>query len=136
IAAELAGLETPRALVLQSPFSTARAMARRMFVPGLTAFWGVISRVHFDTVARVRALAAPVWVAHGDRDIIIPVSMGREVFQSAQARGELLIVHGAGHNDVADVGGRAYWSWLARAVHGSESPALTPNAQTGRRSAP
>jgi fermentation-respiration switch protein FrsA (DUF1100 family) len=57
-----------------------------------------------------------VWVAHGDRDLIIPVRMGREVFEAAAHRGELLIVPGAGHNDVADVGGRDYWRWLARAV--------------------
>jgi uncharacterized protein len=119
IAAELTKVATPRSLVLQSPFSTARAMAARMFLPGLTLFWRVISRVHFDTLARVRALRAPVWVAHGDRDIIIPVRMGRDVFAAAVERGELLIVVGAGHNDVAEVGGREYWSWLARAIQGA-----------------
>jgi uncharacterized protein len=116
IAAELSTVETPRVLILQSPFSSARAMAARMFLPGLTAFWRIISRVHFDTVARVQTLRAPVWVAHGDRDLIIPVRMGREVFEAAAHRGELLIVPDAGHNDVADVGGRDYWRWLARAV--------------------
>jgi hypothetical protein len=136
IAAELAGLEPPRALVLQSPFSTARAMAGRMFLPGLTAFWRMVSRVHFDTIERVRTLRAPVWVAHGDRDIIIPVRMGREVFASAGNRGELLIVRGAGHNDVADVGGRDYWAWLSRAVRGLSPVGSTRDAPAGTRSAP
>jgi fermentation-respiration switch protein FrsA (DUF1100 family) len=116
IAAELASSETPRSLVLQAPFSRARDMAARMFLPGLTAFWRVVSRVHFDTIERVRSLQAPVWVSHGDRDIIIPVRMGREVFEAAAEKGELLIVAGAGHNDVADVGGRDYWRWLRAAV--------------------
>lgn len=137
IAAELAAVSPPRTLVLQSPFSSARAMAARMFVPGLTAFWRIVSRVHFDTSARVRQLRSPVWVAHGDRDIIIPVGMGRDVFAAAAVKGELLIVHGAGHNDVADVGGPAYWNWLARAVHGDRAPeATTPRAAGGRRPAP
>jgi pimeloyl-ACP methyl ester carboxylesterase len=139
IAAELAAVEPPRVLVLQSPFSTARAMAARMFVPGLTAFWGLLSRVHFDTIARVRSFAAPVWVAHGDRDVVIPVRMGREVFDAARRHGELLIVPNAGHNDVADVGGAEYWAWLDRAVNGtatSEAGEITPAARAERQSAP
>ena len=130
IASELATTYAPRVLLLQSPFSTARAMAARMFLPGLASFFDLISRVHFNTVDRVRRLGAPVWVAHGDRDIIIPVDMGREVFGAARVKGELLIVHGAGHNDVAEVGGREYWSWLSRAL------AASPGAPAGKRSAP
>jgi pimeloyl-ACP methyl ester carboxylesterase len=132
IATELAGSEAPRALVLQSPFSSARAMAARMIVPGLTLFWSMISRVHFDTIARVRTLEAPVWVAHGDRDVIIPVRMGREVFDAARVKGELLIVAGAGHNDVPVVGGAAYWSWLSRAIGDDASSDVSPAARAGR----
>jgi pimeloyl-ACP methyl ester carboxylesterase len=117
IAAELAARNPPAALVLQSPFTSARGMAARMFVPGLVSvFWNRISRVHFDTEARVRGLNVPVWVTHGDRDRVIPVRMGRAVFAAAARRGELLIVHGAGHNDVAEVGGDAYWRWLSAAI--------------------
>jgi fermentation-respiration switch protein FrsA (DUF1100 family) len=136
IAAELTSVVTPRSLVLQSPFSTARAMAARMFLPGLTLFWRFVSRVHFDTLARVRALRAPVWVAHGDRDIIIPVRMGRDVFAAAAERGELLIVGGAGHNDVAEVGGREYWSWIANAVKGAPARAAIRDVGAETRSAP
>ena len=116
VAAELAAVVPPRCLVLQSPFSSARAMSRRLFVPGLTAFWRLISRVHFDTAARVRELDAPVYVAHGDKDLIVPVTMGREVYDAARRRGELLIVKGAGHNDVAETASGAYWRWLTSAV--------------------
>ncbi len=116
IAAELAAVVPPRSLVLQSPFSSARAMSRRLFVPGLTAFWGLISRVHFDTVARVRELDVPVYVAHGDRDLIVPASMGGEVFDAARRQGDFLIVKGAGHNDVAETASGAYWRWLTPAV--------------------
>lgn len=141
VAAELASRRPPRALVLQAPFSTARAMATRLGVPGLDAFWSLISRIHFDTPSRVRGLDVPVWVVHGDRDRVVPVRMGREVFDAAERKGELLIVRGAGHNDVADVGGSSYWAWLARAVAGSArvaaddaraGDAATRDAATGR----
>lgn len=137
IAAELANASAPRVLILQSPFTSARAMAARMIVPGLTLFWSMISRVHFDTRSRVRSLSTPVWVAHGDRDVIIPVRMGREVFEAARDKGELLIVPGAGHNDVPIVGGDAYWSWLGRALAGDHaSAANSPSARAGTRSGP
>jgi fermentation-respiration switch protein FrsA (DUF1100 family) len=135
IAAELAGVQAPRSLVLQSPFSSAREMGTRMYLPGLGAFWGLVARVHFDTILRVRSMAAPVWVAHGDKDFVIPVRMGREVFQAAEHKGDLLIVPRAGHNDVPDVGGRAYWSWIGRAVRGDEAT-LIHAARAETRSEP
>jgi uncharacterized protein len=134
VAAELATVAQPRALVLQSPFTTAQDMARRMFVPGVNALWRLISRVHFDTVARVKALAIPVSVVHGDRDFIIPDWMGRTVFSNAKEKGEFLIVHGAGHNDVPQVGAGAYWSWLARAT--SLGSGATRSVGAATRSAP
>jgi hypothetical protein len=135
IAVELASREPPQVLVLQSPFSSARAMGERMYLPGLSAFWTLVSRVHFDTIHRVQRMVSPVWVAHGDKDFVIPVSMGREVFAAALHKGELLVVHRAGHNDVADVGGSAYWSWLGRAL-AAPSLATSPAAPAGTRSAP
>ena len=86
----------------------------------------------------VRSLRAPVWVSHGDRDAVVPVRMGREVFAAAENKGELLVVRGAGHNDVPQVGGQAYWSWLVRAVESGESTSAsaTLGAAAERRSAP
>jgi fermentation-respiration switch protein FrsA (DUF1100 family) len=136
IAAELAAFEAPSSLVLQSPFSSARAMSRRLAVPWVTAFFRLISRVHFDTAERVRSLDAPVWVAHGDADRVIPVSMGREVFSAARVPGELLIVTGADHNNVDEMGGPAYWRWLARAVGGDRAQSASPDARARMRSVP
>ena len=116
VASELAGEARPAALVLTSPFTSAKDMARIIAGRPLEAMWGMISRVHFDTRARVAAIDAPVWVAHGARDFIIPVRMGRAVHEAARVRGELLIIPGAGHNDVTAVGGETYWEWLARAL--------------------
>ena len=105
-----------RSLVLQSPFTSARDMATRMMVPPIPGLWARISRVHYDTRALVANLDAPVHVSHGKRDLNIPARMGRQVFEAARQRGELLLVEGAGHNDVADAGGEDYWTWLVAAV--------------------
>ena len=128
VAAELAAdLSAPRvaaeapgarlgAVVLQSPFSSARAMARVLSGEGLDRWWARIARVHFDTAARVSELDAPVWVAHGALDAVVPARMGREVFAAARRPGALLAVEGAGHNRVPECGGARYWRWLGDAL--------------------
>jgi len=116
VAAELASDVGPAVLVLQAPFTSARDMARVATAWPVAAVWRAIARVHFDTRSRVARLDAPVWVAHGDADRIIPARMGRAVHAAARRPGELLLVPGAGHNDVADAGGAAYWAFLARAL--------------------
>ena len=118
VAAELAAdVPTPvQALVLQSPFTTARDMARIVVSRPVVLAWNAISRIHYDTRAHVRRLETPVWVAHGTRDFIVPYEMGVEVFQAARVKGELLSIDRAGHNDVHEVGGADYWRWMRRAL--------------------
>jgi uncharacterized protein len=106
----------PAALALQSPFTSARDMAARLLLPPIPWIWRLISRVHYDTRAVVAGLDVPVSVAHGTRDLNIPSRMGVQVFRAARQPASLLLVQGAGHNDVADVGGERYWQWLAAAV--------------------
>ena len=116
VATELAEIHPPLALVLQSPFSSARAMARLIITPPVVLAWRAISRIHFNTRQLVSELDLPVSVAHGRRDRIVPFRMGVEVYESARVKGELLLVEGAGHNDVAEVADADYWQWLATAL--------------------
>ena len=117
VATELARLNTPSALILQSPFTSARDMATRM--TGLASppvLWRAISRLHFDAVSTVSTIDAPVFVAHGADDRLIPSEMGKRVFEAAGIRGEWLLVDGATHNDVSETGRDSYWSWIGRAL--------------------
>jgi pimeloyl-ACP methyl ester carboxylesterase len=116
VATELAADNPPHALILESPFTSARDMAGRMPVAGLTLFWKAISRVHYRTVERVSELDVPVYVAHGKRDVVVPARMGAAVYEAARKKGALLMVPEAGHNDVPLVGGDEYWRWLGKAV--------------------
>jgi uncharacterized protein len=117
IATELAVAHPPRVLVLESPFTSARDMAGRLPFVGLDYFWTIVSRVHYDTKNNVGALDVPVYVAHGERDVIVPSWMGKAVFGAARRKGRLLLVPEADHNDVAVAGGDSYWRWLDEAVH-------------------
>jgi fermentation-respiration switch protein FrsA (DUF1100 family) len=117
IATELAVKHQPAALILQSPFTSAREMAGRMTGHRPAAFlWRLISRLHFDTGVTVASVQAPVFVAHGGRDRLIPPEMGRAVYDASPRKGEWLLVPDAAHNDVGSRGGEAYWSWMKTAL--------------------
>ena len=124
VAVELAAdLATPaEVLVLQSPFTTARDMARIVVARPVLLAWNAIARIHYDTRQVVSRLDTPVWVVHGTRDLIVPHRMGAEVFEAAKVKGELLSVNGAGHNDLVDGGGEEYWQWLELALGTTVSP--------------
>lgn len=113
VATELAVEHAPAALLLVSPFTSARDMAAQMVPRPVSALWGVIGRVGFDTRAKVATLDVPVSVAHGERDRVIPAGMGRAVYSAARTKGRLLLVPDAGHNDVIEAAGEQYWGWLA-----------------------
>lgn len=117
VAAELAARQAPAVLLLQSPFTSAQDMAGRMtgYRPA-NVLWKVISRLHFDTGARVSRLEAPVAVVHGSDDRLIPLWMGEAVHRAARVKGPLLVVDGAAHNDVDSRGGEAYWAWISEAL--------------------
>lgn len=117
VATELALKHPPAALVLQAPFTSARDMAGRMigYTPSFF-LWRLMSRLHFDTVAGVSEIQAPVSVSHGDQDHLIPATMGSEVFAAARQKGAWLLVSGAAHNDVPLRGGEQYWNWIAAAL--------------------
>lgn len=116
IATELAIRHPVRALILQSPFTSAREMATLTFARPLTLIWDMISRIHFDVGRAVQSLDARVSVIHGTRDMVIPARMGRAVYEAAKVKGAFTLVENAGHNNVVDVAGENYWKWFAEAL--------------------
>jgi pimeloyl-ACP methyl ester carboxylesterase len=116
IATELAEVHPPKALLLQSPFSSAQAMARLIISRPVVVAWKAFSRIHFDTEQAVSRLDVPISVAHGKRDRLVPFRMGVGVYEAAKRKGQFLLVDGAGHNDVADVAGKEYWKWITAAL--------------------
>jgi len=79
------------ALVLESTFTSAPAMARRLGVPGF------LIRDRFDTLAALRGFAGPALVLHGTRDTIVPTEESRAL-AAANPRAELHLL-ACGHND-------------------------------------
>jgi uncharacterized protein len=105
VAVDLAAAAPPRGLVLETPFTSIRAMARTI-VPGPLA---LVVPNQFDNLGKIASLRAPVLFIHGDQDEIVPYEQGRELFAAAAAPKAFYTVRGAHHNDVYVVGGETYF---------------------------
>ena len=109
VAVRLATEHEPFAVVLESAFPSIKAMARMMY---LSLPVDVLVRSRFDSLSAIRDVHAPVMVLHGDRDEIVPLKMGRELFEAANEPKRFFVIEGAGHNDTYFVGGDRYYDAL------------------------
>jgi uncharacterized protein len=96
VALELAHEHPPAGLILQSPFTSIRDMARlhypivpRALVPDA-----------YPSLRLVRELDVPLLVLHGERDDIVPLFHGEELYEAATCPKRLVTFPDAGHNDL------------------------------------
>lgn len=109
VAGDLARRRSVAGLILETPFPSVEAVARRVF-HGLPAHLLLKSR--FDLASRLKGIHVPVLVLHGDRDTVIPFDLGRAVYEAANEPKEFVVIPGADHNDTTLVGGEAYFQRL------------------------
>jgi len=95
VAAWMAARVNPRALVLESSFTSVPDMAQHAF-PFLPARW--LSRFQYNTLTRLPSIDCPVLVAHGARDRTVPYSHGQRLFEGANEPKLFIELKGA-HND-------------------------------------
>ncbi|WP_303722514.1 alpha/beta hydrolase [Malonomonas rubra] len=108
VALQLALEQPPAALVLESPFTSIKAMAQHNYpLLWLLAGWALEAR--YDNLTKIDRLQVPLLILHGDRDRIVPQQMGKQLFERAQQPKTFYSIPGAGHNNTYDVGGTRYW---------------------------
>ncbi len=112
VAVELAQDRPLAGVVLESTFTNVADMARRMVGPLASLVGG-----GFDSQARIPRLRAPLLSLHGDRDELVPLALGRALYEAARVPKRFEVIAGAGHNDTVEVGGAAYLSRIARFLH-------------------
>jgi len=113
-------------LILESPLTNAAAMAKYHYAL-LPRF---LLRLSLDNVANVRRVHCPILLFHGDADRLVPTAMGMTVAAAAAGPVEVVLIHGSGHNDTYDIGGRAYrdkmWDFIGRTVGRSDPKTVRP----------
>jgi len=95
VAAWLAAREKPAALVIASGFTSVPDLGQQLY-PYLPVRW--LARIRYDTREYLRAVTAPVLIAHSPEDDIIPFEHGRALSAAANPPKQFLELAG-GHND-------------------------------------
>ncbi len=122
VAVDLALERPPAGLVLLSAFTSVRELGR-LHYPFLPA--SLIPDA-YPTVRRIHDLRAPLLVLHGDRDDIVPLSQGRELFEAAPEPKNMHVFHGVGHNDLLQLAGAEFARVVASWASGLQRPRPRP----------
>lgn len=115
IAVELALKAPPRALILESPMTSIREMARKV-MPYLPV--GFLIRTEYDSLSKIGKIYLPLLILHGDQDEVVPFEQGRRLFEAANPPKEFYRIPGASHNDTYIVGGKPYWETWKKFLKG------------------
>jgi fermentation-respiration switch protein FrsA (DUF1100 family) len=107
IALQTALAHPPAGLVLESPFTSIRAMGRTHY-PLLSLLIGWAIEADYDNFEKIKGLDSPLLIFHGDRDSICPPEMARALYEQAPEPKELAWIADADHNATFDKGGPAY----------------------------
>jgi len=112
VATHTAATHQVAGMILESPFTSARAMAARHY----RIFPRALVRLRLDNLGRVKQIRCPTLILHGNADALVPIEMGKELAAAAAGPVEFAIIDGSGHNETYDLGGKAYRDKLAAFV--------------------
>ena len=115
IALALALEAPPRGLVLQSTFTSLRAVAHHHY-PVIPS---VVVPDAYPSIRRIAKLQAPLLSLHGDRDEVVPLSEGRALYEAAPEPKRLHVFEGLGHSDLVTAGpaySRVFKEWAREVV--------------------
>jgi fermentation-respiration switch protein FrsA (DUF1100 family) len=93
-------------LILESPFSSIDDAAAEVWYFRIYPL-ALILRTHFDNLAKIGSVRAPLLIVSGTADMLTPPWMADKIFAQARQPKQLYLVPGAGHNDLPTTGGNA-----------------------------
>ena len=93
-------------LILESTFTNMGAMASAHFP---LPFAETLLKHRLNAAGQIVQVRVPILFFHGDRDKVVPIKLGRKLFEAAPNPKEFVVIPGAGHNDTYFVGGSAYF---------------------------
>ncbi len=104
-------------VVLEAPFTAIADVAAEVY-PWVPVRWLTLDR--YDSLGKIAALRAPLLLLHGERDDVVPVRLGRRLFEAAPGPKRALILPGANHVDLYDHGVGAEVVAFVRDLAGAE----------------
>lgn len=95
VAVDLAAREPTRALVLVKTFTSAPDVGAH-FYPWLPVRW--VMRNRFNNLEKIGKVRAPVFIAHGDIDEVVPFRLGKKLYEAANEPRAFFLLEGQDHN--------------------------------------
>ena len=94
---------------LEAKFTNMAAMARAHYP---LPFADRLLKHRLNAVGEIHQVRVPILFFHGDNDRIVPLRLGRELYETAPNPKEFVVIPGAGHNDTFYVAGKGYFDKL------------------------
>lgn len=95
VAVDLGSRKEHRALILVKTFTSAPDVGAS-FYPWLPVRW--VMRNRFDSLGKIKKVQAPVFIAHGPPDQVVPFALGKRLFDAANEPKQFLVLEGQDHN--------------------------------------
>jgi hypothetical protein len=99
VAVDLAARRHVAGVVLEAPFPSTWAVARRVYpyLPGV----GLVAKSKFNTAEKIERIHAPVLIVHCVQDPVIAYSLGEQVYQRALSPKFFLRIDGVCHEEAS-----------------------------------
>lgn len=110
VAARIAGERPAAGLILDAPYTSIVEVAKQAY-PYLPV--SALLKDRYETTAYIGKVQMPLLILHGERDPVIPVTMGRELAKLANEPKRLVTLPNAGHSDIYIDGNRGLDAVLA-----------------------
>ena len=104
--------QTPfRAVILEAPFTSLVDVASAAVYAVLPV--GLLMQDGYFTIDKIKNIRAPLFIAHGKEDDVVPYELGRTLFLAAEAPKTFFSVDTANHRSLPKQGFfDAVWDWL------------------------
>jgi len=80
VAVELGKKNNFSSIILESPFTSIENSAK-IYYPYLPI--RLLLKDRYDSISKIKMINTPILILHGDKDDVVPISMGKELFEKA-----------------------------------------------------
>lgn len=79
---------------------------------------GALLGTKFGPVSKIDDISIPLLILHGNKDKVVPIESGRQLYQATNGPKEFFAIPRASHNKTYMVGGEGYFPVLCRFLTG------------------
>lgn len=117
VAIDLAGKVLCGGLIVESSFTSAKAIAKVMS-PIFPI--GLVLKYNLNSIDKISEINCPILITHSPEDDIIPYKMGEELFNAANGTKKFVKLKG-GHNETSYFNSKSYRNALFEMINGDYS---------------